>query len=224
LCHIGCSTVLSFAGRIIVNIISNLYTFFHSSENVLYTEEEKMHHKRMNFGCSIICFILIFTVFIFPVFPCFAAEKHVVVIPLNSQAHGEKQIYLPAPMFRPVLGLTAWQFEADGGIINPNSAGYWIAPIVLPVGTTITSLELVWKNSDVVSTGGFSSVALHVLNEETAASLTVYTQSSSITSPGVHKVKTTFDFVVSDTLHPLASVYFSHPDRWLLGVKVTYRE
>lgn len=155
-----------------------------------------------------------------------AAENRVVVVPLlggsSSTAATEKELYIPAHMFRPVLSMTAWSFEEEGAIINPNDASYWIAPILLPVGTTIISLELVFKNA--VANSGISSVILHLLNEGNGNGSDTYTQSSSETEAGIHKVKRDVNWVVSETLHASVRVFLGNTDRWLLGVKVVYSD
>ena len=155
-----------------------------------------------------------------------AAENRVVVVPLlggsSSTAATEKELYIPAHMFRPVLSMTAWNFEEEGAIINPNDASYWIAPILLPVGTTIISLELVFKNE--VANTGISSVMMHLLNEANGAGLDVYTQSSSATEAGVHKVTRDVNWVVSSSYHASVRVFLGNTYRWLLGVKVVYSD
>ncbi|WP_339136459.1 MAG: hypothetical protein WGN25_01075 [Candidatus Electrothrix sp. GW3-4] len=156
-----------------------------------------------------------------------AVENRVVVVPLlggnSSAAATEKEVYIPAHMFRPVLSMTAWSFEEEGAIINPNDASYWIAPILLPVGATIISLELVFKNA--VANSGTSSVMLHLLNQANAQGLDFISQNSFVTTAGVQTVKREdINWVISEAYHASVRVYLGNTNRWLLGVKVVYSD
>jgi len=177
--------------------------------------------KKQAFFCVTLLAIFLFFA------SAWAAENRVVVIPLlgndSSAGGGEKEIYIPAHMFRPVLSMTAWAFEEEGAIINPNGVSYWIAPLLLPVGTTIISLELLYKNE--VANTGTSSVMLHLLNEANAQGFDFISQSSSVTTAGVQKIKRSdINWTISKTYHASVRVYLGNTNRWLLGVKVIYTD
>ena len=156
---------------------------------------------------------------------CFPAEgkaQQVVVVPLSSTPSvSEHQLYIPAVMFRPVLAATAWSFEEEGAMINPNGASWWVAPLLLPVGSRILSLELLWKNN--VFNSSISTITLHLFNLGNGHGADTYTTNSSVATEGVQR--TTIDninFTVTETLATGIRVYLGHSERWLMGARVVY--
>ncbi|MBA3005164.1 MAG: hypothetical protein KKB91_00020 [Proteobacteria bacterium] len=90
----------------------------------------------------------------------------VVVIPMNSKsAPVEKVLYLPGLAFRAINSFTAWQFSADGGVIQPltDTSSQWIAPLPFAEGTKITAIQLIWKNA--VDRSGSSTITLRLTSE-----------------------------------------------------------
>ncbi|MDD3815153.1 MAG: hypothetical protein PHZ02_10965 [Desulfocapsaceae bacterium] len=154
-----------------------------------------------------------------------AETPKVVVIPMSStSAPVEKTLYLPGLAFRALNSFTAWQFSADGGVIQPtvDVSSEWIAPLPFAEGTKITAIELIWKN--VIDRNGSSTITLRLTSEATAASLDVFNQTSTDASLGIHSVKRSINFVFSPPYHPIVAVSLSNKDRWLVGVKVSYME
>lgn len=154
-----------------------------------------------------------------------SAANRVVVIPMDAGAARpqEKSLYIPASAFRPLLGATAWQYEAKGNIINPSSTSWWVAPILLPEDTRITSLELVWKNN-AIFTLAQAQMTLQVLSLNTAGIWELYTVLSGQQGNGVHRVESHFDFTVTSIIRPQVAVYLGSTNSWLMGVIVTYWE
>lgn len=149
-----------------------------------------------------------------------AADK-VIVIPLTGKTGGTGELFLSAPSFRPVTPFLGFSWEEDGMIINPSVPGWLIAPLDIPTGVTITSLELFWKNHSQVSNP--CSVTLNVFNLDTGYGLDLVTMSSTAYSLGVQSVKTnTFKFLVTSNFKSAVRVYLGHIDKWLIGVKVYY--
>lgn len=154
-----------------------------------------------------------------------AEASKVVVIPMNSKsAPVEKVLYLPGLAFRALNSFTAWQFSADGGVIQPtvDASSQWIAPLPFAEGTKITAIELIWKNA--IDRSGSSTITLRLTSEATAASLDLFNQTSNDASIGIHSVKRSINFVFSAPYHPIVAVWLSNKDRWLVGVKVSYME
>ena len=162
--------------------------------------------------------------------PAAMAEEtpKVVVIPMGTetlQTTVQKELYVPALSFRPLLSMTTWQYEAGGGIIRPttlNQTTNWIAPLLLPEGTKIHSVTLLWKN--VVNRSGITYLSLRIFSDVTAASLDLVNMSSSVTTEGVHSVSISPNFTITDPIHPMLAVTLTNQDRWLIGAKVVYSE
>lgn len=168
-----------------------------------------------------LCMYFMIVLFCFLPMNLYAAEKNVVVIPLSSSG-GQKEIYIPAPLFQPVDSFLGGTWQEDGSIVQPNGSGNWIAPLLLPTGTAIISLELFWKNNTYNT--GVSTVVLHLLNLLNGYGAQTYTSSSNTATSGVQTVKLdTNNFVITENLKPSIIVYFSNTNRWLMGVKVVYR-
>ena len=162
--------------------------------------------------------------------PAAMAEEtpKVVVIPMGTetlQTTVQKELYVPALSFRPLVSLTTWQYEAGGGVIRPttpNLRTYWIAPLLLPKGAKILSVTLLWKN--VVNRSGITYLALRIFSDLTAASFDPFKMSSSLTTEGVHSVSISPNFTIDDSYHPMIYATLSNEDRWLIGAKVVYSE
>ena len=152
----------------------------------------------------------------------------VVVIPLGydvKQGPVQKELYVPALSFRPLVSMTTWQYEAGGGVIRPttpNTTTNWIAPLLLPKGAKILSVELLWKN--VTNRNGVTHLALRIFSDVTAASLDMVNMHSTLATDGVHSVSISPNFTVNDPLHPMIYVSLTNEDRWLIGAKVIYSE
>jgi hypothetical protein len=154
-----------------------------------------------------------------------AAERSVVVIPLGSTAVSptEKEMYVPASLFRPISSFISGTWMEDGSVLKPNVAGHWAAPLLLNTGTTIVSLQLYWKNA--IDNIGQSSVILHLLNLDNGNGLQLFTMSSGLTGAGVQSViNESINFEITSNFKPSILVYLGNTNRWLMGVKVVYRE
>lgn len=152
---------------------------------------------------------------------CLPAADKVVVIPLATSQHGNGELFLSAPSFRAVTPMLGSSWEEDGMILNPSGAGSWIAPLDLPVGITITSLELYWKNNS--QTAGVTTVTLYLFNLENGNGLDFINMTSNSTELGVQHVRTnTFSFQTTENYQVAVRVYLGHTDKWLMGVKVRY--
>lgn len=150
-----------------------------------------------------------------------AADK-VVVIPLHGKTGGTGELFLSAPSFRPVTSMLSFSWEANGMMLNPNGVGWWIAPLDMPTGVTITSLELFWKNTSQI-TNKPCMVTLNVFNLDTGYGIDMVTMSSTAYPLGVQSVRTNvFEFAVTANYKAAARVYLGHADKWLIGVKVYY--
>ena len=162
--------------------------------------------------------------------PAAMAEEtpKVVVIPMGTetlQTPVQKELYVPALSFRPLVSLTTWQYEAGGGVIRPTTPDlmtYWIAPLLLPKGAKILSVTLLWKN--VTYRNGITHLSLRIFSDVTAAYLDVFNMSSSLAVDGVHSVSISPNFTITDPLHPMIYATLSNQDRWLIGAKVVYSE
>lgn len=165
---------------------------------------------------------LLMAIFCFLPMNLYAAEKSVVVIPLTSSSSVQKELYIPAQLFKPVDSFLGGIWQEDGSVLQPNGSGYWIAPLLLPTGTAIISLELYWKNNTYNT--GISIVVMHLLNLLNGNGAQTYTSSSNTTELGVQTVNlNTNNFIVTENLKPSILVYLSNTNRWLMGVKVVYR-
>jgi len=157
-----------------------------------------------------------------------AETPKVVVIPMGSevlQAPVQKELYVPALSFRPLVSMTTWQYEAGGGVIRPttpNTSTYWIAPLLLPKGATVLSVKLLWKN--VTYRNGITHLSLRIFSDVTAASLDLFNMSSSLATDGVHSVSISPNFTINDPFHAMIYVSLNNEDRWLIGAKVVYSE
>ena len=152
----------------------------------------------------------------------------VVVIPMGTetlQTPVQKELYVPALSFRPLVSLTTWQYEAGGGVIRPTTPDlmtYWIAPLLLPKGAKILSVTLLWKN--VTYRNGITHLSLRIFSDVTAAYLDVFNMSSSLAADGVHSVSISPNFTITDPFHPMIYASLSNQDRWLIGAKVVYSD
>jgi hypothetical protein len=162
--------------------------------------------------------------------PAAMAEEtpKVVVIPMGSdvmQVPVQKELYVPALSFRPLVSMTTWQYEAGGGVIRPTTSTIttnWIAPLLLPMGAKIISVELLWKN--VTYRNGATHLALRIFSEATVASLDLFNMHSTLATEGVHSVSISPNFTITDPFHPMIYASLTNEDRWLIGAKVVYSE
>jgi len=149
-----------------------------------------------------------------------AADK-VVVIPLMTKNHGEGELFISAPFFREVTPFVGSSWEENGMILNPNGAGWWIAPLDLPVGVIITSLELYWKNN--AQRTNPCTVSLNMFNLQSGHGLDFINMTSSNSELGVQSITTNpFRFEITTDFKVAVRVYLGHSDKWLIGVKVRY--
>lgn len=147
----------------------------------------------------------------------------VVVIPMGSKSASQaKELYLPALAFRPLDAMAGGTWQEGGSMLKPIGASEWIAPLPLPTGTKITTIELIWKN--IIYQAGTSRITLRLASDTTGASLDLFNMTSTEANSGVYTVQRTIDFTFSDPYHPIVSVGLSSSNRWLIGVKVSYTE
>jgi hypothetical protein len=150
-----------------------------------------------------------------------AADK-TVVIPLMGKTGGTGELFLSAPSFRPVTPMLSFSWEENGMILSPNGVGWWIAPLDIPTGVTITSLELFWKNTSQI-TNKICSVTLNVFNLDTGHGIDLVTMSSTAYPLGVQSVRTNaFKFPITANFKAAVRVYLGDIGKSLIGVKVYY--
>nr|WP_321468051.1 hypothetical protein [uncultured Desulfobulbus sp.] len=164
--------------------------------------------------------ILLVLIVTFPVSS--SAVDELVVIPLFKQSHGTGEVFLSAPSFRPVTPMLGFSWEEDGMVIKPNGAGWWIAPLDMPTGVTITSLELIWENTS-QATNIPCYVTLYVFNLSTGHGLDMSTVSSTLYQLGLQNLKTKeFKFTITENYKSAIRVYLGSAYKSLIGVKVYY--